>query len=817
MPIKVITFLLMLLQQSHQSCSTTQASFPKMVGGNQAQTGFRQIDYNQVTDYLVAGGHSYDQGVRGDTLGIGPFFPIIIAYESNGYKWGKVFTSMVNNHFYGVKINRLGTRVVAVNRQTIRFLIVMDITNGNVFTATSFTVTVDYEFNRRNLLLLDDGTILMGDDSQIIKVAPPSTSASTYTLAGYSTIGLQTNTVQSYLHVFAYASSICMITVMDMATFTRVYQFQAQCASTAVLDLASTLQSCIFETSSTVDSIIFQEGTRFFRVKSQYSTSTYITSTVHDPAAPSLKGRGLYCVSNNLVYSLMLGTYSTDINRIIVAEVNFNTNQITYTRYLQDPIGNVYHGVIYSAKQFYLAGQSQLIYKSTSTSFNTRAPQQSHGIIYSPMHTCQLVYSYTYPIVSLTVNGFTFTATTNTYLSSTLTVPDLTSSLPPTSHIVTTEFEGQYVADCSLSLPQAPHAYTALSSTQATNAFIYAIESTSLTISITPFTATKLSSADPVFTYQLDTYYQPPNSITVNAATGDIVISSVSALGASTQSVVIEGKLQECQTITATVTLTGQANTPPSFFAIVGSILPDLRVEQGQLTIYTLPIVVDPNAGQTTSIILIDGGNSAYPMFVDFTDTSHKAIIIEPNVSTTFGTYLVSVQLNDGIVTTTYSLNIVVTGPSIPPIQYQITNQGPPIFISPIETMELIIGNVMTFELPSMIDPDDDKISVTVNLKESTLFCSYDEKLKKFTFKPSNGAIYSDLYRITIKLVDNNINPKKSVYSLDIKFQQSQKNESQNISVICGRNSTWPEVQQYNQDNIRQQKWKFATQSEIIS
>lgn len=133
----------------------------------------------------------------------------------------------------------------------------MDITNGNVFTATSFTVTVDYEFNRRNLLLLDDGTILMGDDSQIIKVAPPSTSASTYTLAGYSTIGLQTNTVQNYLHVFAYAPSICMITVMDMATFTRVYQYQAQCASTAVLDLASTLQSCIFETSSTVDSIVF--------------------------------------------------------------------------------------------------------------------------------------------------------------------------------------------------------------------------------------------------------------------------------------------------------------------------------------------------------------------------------------------------------------------------------------------------------------------------------------------------------------------------------------------------------------------------------
>jgi len=168
----------------------------------------------------------------------------------------------------------------------------------------------------------------MGDDARILKVVPPSTSALSYSLSGYSTIGLQTNTAQSYLHLFAHASSICMITVMDMATFTRVYQYQAQCASTLAGSLVSTFQSCIFETSATVDTIVFQEGTRFFRVGNQYSSSTFTTSTVHDTT--TLSGRGLQCASNELVYSLMIGTYSTDSNRIFVAAVNFNTNKITY-------------------------------------------------------------------------------------------------------------------------------------------------------------------------------------------------------------------------------------------------------------------------------------------------------------------------------------------------------------------------------------------------------------------------------------------------------------------------------------------------------
>jgi hypothetical protein len=111
---------------------------------------------------------------------------------------------------------------------------------------------------------------------------------------------------------------------------------------------------------------------------------------VHDPAAPSLTARDLHCANRDLVYSLMYGTYSTDSGKTFVAEVNFNSNKITYTRYLQSASGGaVYHGVIVAANKFYIGGYVSTIYKAASTSFSTRSPGYDHGVIFSPSHTCQ--------------------------------------------------------------------------------------------------------------------------------------------------------------------------------------------------------------------------------------------------------------------------------------------------------------------------------------------------------------------------------------------------------------------------------------------
>ncbi|TNV86505.1 hypothetical protein FGO68_gene13225 [Halteria grandinella] len=710
-------------------------------------------------------------------------------------------------YFYGVKINKLGTRIVAANHETNRILIVMDITNGDVILVTQFTATGGYDFYRRNLLLLDNGTIFVGDFSRIVKIVPPSTSANIYSKSGYQTIGLQTNSAQNYLHVFSFASSICMITVMDIPTMTRVYQFSAQCTSANYGDYVQTFQACIYEDSSTINTIVFQEDTKLFRIHNQYSTSAIATSTVHDSLVPSLKGKGLHCANNDMVYSLLWGTYSTDIKRIFVAEVNFKTNTITYTRYLQATSFSVLHGVIYASDKFFVIRSDDTIQKTASTQFFTRSPKKQHGIIFSPILTCQAIDQFPYPATTLTVNGYLITATTENFSTFTISVGYLTSSVYTPVPIVSSVFEGQYTGSCSLQLPQSPHDFASLSSTQSCTTFTYLIEEPSpKSIPITPFTAVKQSSTEPVFTYSLGSFSGPASGVRVTAATGQIVIGDIASLGIAQYTVVIEGVLQDCQSIKATFSITGKANTPPSFQGVVANALPEIEVELSQSINYALPLIVDPDQGQAITTIIIDGGSNAYPVFADFTDSAH--IKIEP-ITPAFGNYPVSVLLSDGIATTSYALNIIVLPVKVVSITYTLSNQGPPTFTSPLETVFIKVGDDFSYTLPSQIDPDnDDKISITVDLKQAASFAQYDPSSQKFTFKPKKGAKYSQSYDIAITLADDNINQKKSNYKLAVQIEQEIETQpTKNETVIDDEieiTSQW--INEMNSPSSKQKK-----------
>ncbi|TNV86442.1 hypothetical protein FGO68_gene11929 [Halteria grandinella] len=389
----------------------------------------------------------------------------------------------------------------------------------------------------------------------------------------------------------------------------------------------------------------------------------------------------------------------------------------------------------------------------------------------------------------MTVNGLAFTPTINTCSSSSITVTDYSSSLPATSPIIQNQFEGQYSSSCSINSALAPNDYTDVSSTQQAKTFILAIESTSLTIAITRFTASKLfvSGADPVFTYQLDTYYQPPNGVTVNPVTGDIAVSPVSALGAIPQQVVIEGKLQDCQTINAKFIIIGEPNTAPQFQGIAGSTLPDVAIVQGDVASHQFPHIIDPNAAQSIVIALIDGGRNAYPRFIDFADSSHMVVTISPITSTPVGSYPVQVQLNDGITTTLYNMNIMILEVNSTS-KFQM-NLGPPIFTQMLEAVNLKIGNIATYALPQQQDPDEeDQISIDVQLKEAICFAQYDKAAKLFIFKPERGIEFSNSYNISIILADNNINPKSRLYKLEIKIELEQDQSSNETEVLNTKN-----------------------------
>ncbi|TNV86692.1 hypothetical protein FGO68_gene10820 [Halteria grandinella] len=405
----------------------------------------------------------------------------------------------------------------------------------------------------------------MGRNSCIIVLTPPTTTVIQYSQPSYSIMGLLPNSAQNRIHMFSFTSTACVITAMDATSFANLYQYQVQSTFTDFALFAQTFQSCNYETLSDEDTVVYQEGTRFFRVHYKYSTSTSTRSTMHDPASPSLKARGLLCLSSDIQYSLMSGTYLTDTNRIFVAEVNFNTQKITYRRYLQGVGTSIYHGIIFESNKFFIAGFSTTVYKTTSSYFTSRTPSKVQGLIFSPMKTCQSLDEFSYPVVTLTPNAFTFTATSLTFGQSSLSVQDYSSILAAPLIIASTQFVDQYITGCGLQFAQAPHDYAALQSTQAITTYSYFYCVLSTTFSITPFTATKVSpsAADPVFTYSVKSFNGPYNGVTITAATGEITIPSPSALGPSSYIVEIEGKLQDCQKISASITVTGDANTAP--------------------------------------------------------------------------------------------------------------------------------------------------------------------------------------------------------------------------------------------------------------
>ncbi|TNV86941.1 hypothetical protein FGO68_gene16476 [Halteria grandinella] len=753
-------------KNSQQVCHTGQAPFPKLVGGSHDFTSLYAIDYTAVTEYLVAAGYTKDQGVRGDALGGSVYRPIIIAYQSAIYAWGKVFTSLGDDIFYGVKINRLGTKLVVANELSSRYLIVMDIANGNVLKATKpYAVSLIKEY-LRILLLLDDDTILVGDYYEIYKLAPPATSAIKYRMTSGSPtpiVRLQTNSAQNRLHVFTLETPYCQITVMNLPSFTVVYQYQAQCVSTDYQNMGKTFQACVYESSSTVDTIVFQEGNRYFRMDNQYSTTTFTPSTVYDGLTTgSYKAKGLYCLSANQVYSIIYWRASSSSNmyRTYIASVNFNTNTISFKMYMQEiQYLEINNGVIFGADKFYASIDGYQIFTSATTSFYTRTSQW--GVIYSSYDTCQYTEQSlkdSLPAQSLTVDTYPLSIFSHSQLSFAITVTDLSSSLPTTSPLVSSEFEGLYASQCNM------NQYSGLSSTQTTTALAFFLEDTyPKAVHITAFSASKIydTYADPVFTYTLVSFSGPANAISVTGSTGDIVIPDVAVLGAAAYTVVIEGKLQDCQTMQVTFTLTGQPNTAPIFKGIVGLALSDISASQEKSVQFSLPKVFDPDTSQSVSVSLLDPLSTAYPLFVVFTSPQHTAIKLSPTITTPIATYSLQVVLNDGITSTQYSLRVAVSAPVANAVYAALINTGGPIFDEEIQSeIRVNAGRVGSYTLPTISDPDNDKFECSVSLGSTSPFVTYSDR--KFSFKPQLKQVSDKPYTITVTLKDLNPAGSKS-------------------------------------------------------
>ncbi|TNV74277.1 hypothetical protein FGO68_gene1444 [Halteria grandinella] len=555
-------------------------------------------------------------------------------------------------------------------------IIVLDISTGVIK-----SVTKKYEFDmqsawQRNLLLLDNGNILVGKGDSVYDIDPSfAIASSSYQISAYDIVAIQTNIDQDKFHIASFdsGSQKCVINVVELPSFFPLHQKQVQCTAVSALAFSDGFAMALYKVNPGVDYIYFQQGTKFYRIYCSYSSNMYFGSMASDSThTMSFIARGLACPILDTCYSLLQGTQFEYTDRITIASVNFDTQKIVYTMRLPTiPLMNTMNGYVSGTNLFFLISKSDNIQVATGISYPLNMGVLQ-GLIYSPMSTCQSQETSRSGSISLSMNLYSFAATIPSFLTIPIIIVDFTFSLGAPIDIAQTQFEGQYLGQCPIS---AANSYQDLDTTQSVSTFQVLVGGPPIAFSITSFSANKVysfSAPSPAFTYSIDSFNGPATSVSVDSITGQISIPNTVTFGIGIYQLVIHGLLQDCQVITHLFTLIGVTSLP------------------------------------------------------------------KPAVST-----------------------------------YTITNIGPPYFTEPLlTTFTLIPGVVQTFYLPQVIDPENDKITVKVNLGEATMFASYDQNI--ITFRPSLNEKYKESYELEVSLTDENASQKTATYIVQVRVENIQ-------------------------------------------
>ncbi|CDW88161.1 UNKNOWN [Stylonychia lemnae] len=96
--------------------------------------------------------------------------------------------------------------------------------------------------------------------------------------------------------------------------------------------------------------------------------------------------------------------------------------------------------------------------------------------------------------------------------------------------------------------------------------------------------------------------------------------------------------------------------------------------------------------------------------------------------------------------------------------KYSIANEGPPYFDEQLKFIYMVVNQEFLYTLPNIIEPDNEKYTIRLDLGQTGLFTKFINPNLKFdpTFK-NNGT-----YMIQITLEDSNINKKSTKYFLNV-------------------------------------------------
>ena len=130
-------FLLLIASLPSIKATTTCNSFPKIFGGNSADSYLWHIDvYN---DYLAMGGSTSDNSITGITSST--FIPYVALQSiSTGGKfyWAKALSLKTGNYIAGVQFSTDGALLIVYSYSYSSFIVVFSVTSGNVLSARSY-------------------------------------------------------------------------------------------------------------------------------------------------------------------------------------------------------------------------------------------------------------------------------------------------------------------------------------------------------------------------------------------------------------------------------------------------------------------------------------------------------------------------------------------------------------------------------------------------------------------------------------------------------------------------------------------------------
>lgn len=141
-------------------------------------------------------------------------------------------------------------------------------------------------------------------------------------------------------------------------------------------------------------------------------------------------------------------------------------------------------------------------------------------------------------------------------------------------------------------------------------------------------------------------------------------------------------------------------NTAPIFT----TSLVDQYINQGSIYSYTLPVTYDAE-NMAVTIIPMYLGTTVLPGFVSF-DPLTRLLTMQPSRGIDFGNYLITLDVSDGSLSTSYQLKINVNQPAK--------------FSQDLADQTLYVGEFKTYQLPAYSDPESQPVTLTTMKYMST-------------------------------------------------------------------------------------------------